>query len=633
MAFTNSQQQQLLETEIYFNGSQSAVRLMKFIDQGGYGAVFKAITVRPSSNRGGKFNPKLRAVKILRKGPQATRESARRELELLATFSHPSFVKFFGFHEDDSTVFLVFEKCDMNADERVDILEGLDLAEMKRAVHQIATGIAALHNAGIAHRDLKLGNVLVSQKGANWDYKICDLGLATRVRLSCQFDLGSDGWIPPECLSANHKTSAYSRIEYDTHLADDFVVGYLAVGFAGKRLWDSAECSDVEYCKFEDLPSLPPKLEVFVSQYQVKTVNEKMAKSESSSNVSAPLKESSVAAPEAKSHWGTLNNAGDCAKYDSDQPASTANPDQRDTSSSIAFKVVDNALDGSLDFEEENEMDKVPGPHTETLGDDESDIDENKALMDPDDPLTERVQDALFEQSDHDTKLSNEIKQKKETVSKALKKRGKFGVELYSTQQQLARLRPFAWSLIAIVKNYREVTEHALSPKIVQYKEEIQKKTQNSENIEQHKIELGKLPITLKQINFCHDELRSKILVAKRTTLKAEKKKHQDYFINNLTDRLRHPQEHRALDERKKPKSSLETLHDASTEMEAIQFEKRQLLHQKSSLIGLQCRDKVLLNVDKGIQKNKDTILSVNGEFAGFKLSFCRGHCLPDTQQ
>jgi hypothetical protein len=55
--------------------------------------------------------------------------------------------------------------------------------------------------------------------------------------------------------------------------------------------------------------------------------------------------------------------------------------------------------------------------------------------------------------------------------------------------------------------------------------------------------------------------------------------------------------------QQKETKAAVETLQDAATEMEAIQFEKRQLLHQwKSSLIGLQRRDEVLQNVEKGIQ-------------------------------
>ena len=40
--------------------------------------------------------------------------------------------------------------------------------------------------------------------------------------------------------------------------------------------------------------------------------------------------------------------------------------------------------------------------------------------------------------------------------------------------------------------------------------------------MEQHKQELGKISKTLKQVDLYNEDLRSKIMVAKRTTLKAE---------------------------------------------------------------------------------------------------------------
>lgn len=67
-------------------------------------------------------------------------------------------------------------------------------------------------------------------------------------------------------------------------------------------------------------------------------------------------------------------------------------------------------------------------------------------------------------------------------------------------------------------------------------------------------------------------------------------------------------QERRALYEaqllaqQKETKAALETLHDAATEMEAIRFEKRQLIHQwKSSLIGLQRREETIQEIETEI--------------------------------
>ncbi|KAI8622572.1 hypothetical protein BC830DRAFT_1088809 [Chytriomyces sp. MP71] len=409
---------------------------------------------------------------------------------------------------------------------------------------------------------------------------------------------------------------------------------------------DEAGDASAQSVKESDLPTLPEKLDDASSGvYQVETVDQIMAKYGGSHTGESD--ESS--APKA-SHWASANDEGDLSRYDDmadfDATTSIQQPQQRQLDPASVPKESNHPqfmddLD-DLDDEEEVEAGANQGNHPEADEFDEE-ADEDDALMDPDNPLMERVQAALFKQlSEQDTKLSIDIKDKEEAVRKALKKREEVGVDLYSTQQQLARLQALlegAQDNIAIIKNYREEAERALNHTSTQYKEEMQKKNTHANNLEKHKQELEKISITLKQVDLYNDELRSKILVAKRTTLKAEEdivrqeaeKKRQDYFIDQLTDRLRRLQERRALYEtqllaqQKETKAALDTLHDAATEMEAIQFEKRQLLHQwKSSLIGLQRRDEILLNVDKGIQKNKDTLVSLNGEIAGFKQSLRR---------
>ena len=135
--------------------------------------------------------------------------------------------------------------------------------------------------------------------------------------------------------------------------------------------------------------------------------------------------------------------------------------------------------------------------------------------------------------------------------------------------------------------------------------------------MDQHKVELDKISRTLKQVDLYNEELRSKILVAKRTTLKAEKdllkqeieKKRQDFFIDHLSEQLRKLQERRDVYEnqlqaqQKETSAAMETLQDAATEMEAIQFEKRQLVNQwKSSLIGLTRREDILNQVESAIK-------------------------------
>ncbi|KAJ3175661.1 Coiled-coil domain-containing protein 40 [Geranomyces variabilis] len=286
--------------------------------------------------------------------------------------------------------------------------------------------------------------------------------------------------------------------------------------------------------------------------------------------------------------------------------------------------------------------DPATNPNANAAADDNAE-DENTALMDADNPLMERVQAALYAQlSAQRARLVLELREKEEAVRVTVAKREQVGVELYSLQQQLARQQAMLEGTqdnLAVVRGLREEAERALKKEEGKWKEEKEKAVGCAKNLDAQKNELEKISRTIKQVDLYNEQLRSKILVAKRTTMKAEEdlvkqeqdKKRQDYFIDHLTDQLRRLQERRALFEtqliaqQRETKAALETLQDAATEMEAIQFEKRQLVHQwKSSLIGLQRREDVVATIEDGIQKNKDTLLSMSGEVSGFRLSLRR---------
>ncbi len=236
---------------------------------------------------------------------------------------------------------------------------------------------------------------------------------------------------------------------------------------------------------------------------------------------------------------------------------------------------------------------------------------------------------------DHYSKLDLEVRDKEETIKKSVKKREQIGVELYAVQEQLARIQAMTESAednFGVIRNLREEAERAQKHYLEQYNLKQEKWRHQNKNckllynhidrithyniVEEHKQELEKISRSIKQVDLYSEELRSKILVAKRTTLKAEddltrqenEKKRQDYFIDHLTEQLRKLQERRALYEtqllaqQKETKAAQETLQDASTEMEAIQFEKRQLIQQwKSSVIGIQKREDIFRQIEAGI--------------------------------
>jgi serine/threonine protein kinase len=143
--------------------------LLERVGEGGMGTVFKA--------RNWKLG-RVVAVKVIRTermpGPEAVRRF-RREILAAAQLDHPNIVRALDADEVGGTHLLVME-----------YVEGTDLAKLVKqhgplpvdqavsCVVQAARGLAHAHAAGLVHRDIKPGNLLLDRKGC---VKVLDLGL------------------------------------------------------------------------------------------------------------------------------------------------------------------------------------------------------------------------------------------------------------------------------------------------------------------------------------------------------------------------------------------------------------------------------------------------------------------------
>ena len=117
------------------------------------------------------------AIKLLlgpRSSPDALRELAR-EARTASALSHPNIVTVHDVALDSNPPFLVLELvagrtlADLLATGPLPVPRALDLAA------QVAAGLAAAHEAGLVHRDVKPANVLVTREG---HAKVLDFGLA-----------------------------------------------------------------------------------------------------------------------------------------------------------------------------------------------------------------------------------------------------------------------------------------------------------------------------------------------------------------------------------------------------------------------------------------------------------------------
>jgi serine/threonine-protein kinase len=102
-------------------------------------------------------------------------ERFEREARLLAGLSHPNIAGIFGVEERDGARYLVLEY--VEGETLADRLDRgpLPLHEALEVAGQIAAGVEAAHEAGVIHRDLKPGNIIITPEGKAI---VLDFGLA-----------------------------------------------------------------------------------------------------------------------------------------------------------------------------------------------------------------------------------------------------------------------------------------------------------------------------------------------------------------------------------------------------------------------------------------------------------------------
>ncbi len=145
--------------------------VLDFLGQGGFGTVLKA------------FDEKLhRPVAIKMLSPQLAstsppRKRFLREARSIAAVKHENIVQVYSV-EEMPLPYLVMEFVDgPTLQDKMDQTGPIESPELLHLARQIASGLAAAHDKGMIHRDVKPGNILI-EKGAEQKVKITDFGLA-----------------------------------------------------------------------------------------------------------------------------------------------------------------------------------------------------------------------------------------------------------------------------------------------------------------------------------------------------------------------------------------------------------------------------------------------------------------------
>jgi eukaryotic-like serine/threonine-protein kinase len=141
---------------------------------GGMGIVYDAVDGRLGRAVALKFLPHE-----LADDPDASRR-LQREAQTLAHLNHPNICTVYEIEEHAGEAFMVMERCEgVNLKAHM-ARTTLATPEIVAIAAQIAAALEAAHTAGIVHRDIKPGNIMVSAAG---EVKVLDFGLARRFML------------------------------------------------------------------------------------------------------------------------------------------------------------------------------------------------------------------------------------------------------------------------------------------------------------------------------------------------------------------------------------------------------------------------------------------------------------------
>jgi serine/threonine-protein kinase len=144
-------------------------RLVERLGEGGMGVVYRATDPRLERDV---------ALKVLKPGPAgagSVRDRLRTEARTLSRLIHPNIATLFDLDRDGEREFLVLEFVPGQTLDRL-LLDGpLPEARCRAIGIEIAEALAAAHELGLVHLDLKPGNVIVTPRGR---CKVLDFGLA-----------------------------------------------------------------------------------------------------------------------------------------------------------------------------------------------------------------------------------------------------------------------------------------------------------------------------------------------------------------------------------------------------------------------------------------------------------------------
>ena len=124
-------------------------------------------------------------------------ESLRRELAILSSLHHPYLIEFIG-ATSTSPYWIITKYCEKGSLHTCLQNNVLQPNDITKIAYQMASGIAYLHSKNIIHRDLKTGNILVSNEN---EARVTDFGISRKVDTTMTGKIGTYNYMAPEVIA------------------------------------------------------------------------------------------------------------------------------------------------------------------------------------------------------------------------------------------------------------------------------------------------------------------------------------------------------------------------------------------------------------------------------------------------
>ncbi|CAB1459135.1 unnamed protein product [Pleuronectes platessa] len=166
---------------------------LREIGHGSFGAVYFA--------RDSRTTEVVAIKKMSYSGKQSTEkwQDIIKEVKFLQSIQHPNSIEYKGCYLREHTAWLVMEYCLGSASDLLEVhKKPLQEVEIAAITHGALQGLAYLHSHNLIHRDIKAGNILLTEPG---QVKLADFGSASIACPANSF-VGTPYWMAPEVILA-----------------------------------------------------------------------------------------------------------------------------------------------------------------------------------------------------------------------------------------------------------------------------------------------------------------------------------------------------------------------------------------------------------------------------------------------